>query len=252
MNKILFEVMSSPGFSTRMSLNDDELNLFNDLIQNQWLEVIREFYPEHVDKFREIGIARYHELCHLVDHNSIWHKSNRCLNKSDVQLIKSQNFFCELEEIFGYFKVSDVVYDTTSVAGEEEVYWRIVRPNVATDIGPLHADKWFHKLGQSDLSSVDQNFTIKVWIPIICEPGKSGLMIVPDSHKKEWQHRSVLVNGVLKPTFEDAAEPVLIETRPGNMLIFREETLHGGAVNIGEQTRVSAEITMVFPAPPKW
>jgi ectoine hydroxylase-related dioxygenase (phytanoyl-CoA dioxygenase family) len=38
----------------------------------------------------------------------------------------------------------------------------------------------------------------------------------------------------------------LIETDAGNMLIFHENILHGGVVNQGTKTRVSAEITMVI------
>jgi hypothetical protein len=251
MNDILFEVMQSPGYSVGLSLTAEELQLFRDMIESQWLATINKEYPEYADQFKSIGVSRYHELAHLLDHNVVWNKANRCLPEADVQILKSQPFFSSLQEIFGDFKISDVVYDSTNVPGKEEIYWRLVRPNVATDVGPLHADKWFHELGQGGLSSSKPDFTIKVWIPIFCEPGKSGLMVVPDSHEKEWRHGSVLVKGRLKPTFEDIAEPILIETLPGDMLIFREETLHGGAVNLGEQTRVSAEITMVFPTPPQ-
>ena len=145
----------------------------------------------------------------------------------------------------GDFKISNVVYDTINVSGREEICWRIVRPNVENVIGLLHADRWFHKLGQSALAPAKPDFTIKIRIPLSCELGKSEPMVVPESHKREWRHGSVSVNGINKPTFDDVAIPILIETPPGKMLIFREETLHKGC-EYWEVIRVSAEITMVL------
>ena len=234
-----------------MSLNNEELNLFRDAIQNQWLEAIRREYPELADHFAELGIARYHELSHLIDHNKVWNKSNRCLPPNFVQTIKGKDFFVKLKQLFGEFVISDVAYDDKVISGEEEIYWRLVRPNTPADVGPLHADKWFHEiLGLGGKAFPENSFTLKIWIPIYCEPGKNGLLIVPASHKKTWRHSMAVINGIPKPVFEDQADPVLIATPPGNMLIFHEKTLHGGALNNGKETRVSAEITMVFKSEP--
>lgn len=251
MNKILAEAIDTPGFSAAMALSNEELDFFRNAIQEQWLDTIRREYPDLAERFAELGITRYHEMAHLVDHNRIWNKSNRCLPKEFVQEAKSKKFFANLKEAFGDFAISDVTYDDKSIAGQEEIYWRLVRPNTKSDIGPLHADRWFHEiLGFYGKVFPEGSFTIKIWIPIYCEPGKNGLMMVPESHKKVWQHSMVMVNGIPKPTFEDIAEPMLISTPPGNMLIFHEDTLHGGAMNSGDETRVSAEIAMVFKQKP--
>lgn len=247
MNDILRQVMQSPGYSTALSLSAKELALFRTIIEKQWISAIRREHPKHANDFEKLGIDRYHEKSNLLDHSSIWNKSNRYIAQSDVEVIKKQTFFRNLTEIFGEFKISDVVYDSVNLDGEEEIYWRLVRPGVTSDVGGLHADKWFHELGQGGRSSSQPSFTIKVWIPIYCEPGKSGLMVVPESHKKDWDHGVVMRNGTPKPMFLDTAQSILLETQPGNLVIFREETLHGGAVNLGEYTRVSAEITLVFP-----
>ena len=222
MNQILVEAIDTPGYSSAMSLSDDELSLFRNEIGKQWLETIRREYPELAERFAELGIARYHELSHLVDHNRIWNKSNRCLPQAVVQTLKTQKFFSDLTDIFGEFTVSDVAYDDKTVSGQEEIYWRLVRPNTPSDVGPLHADKWFHEiLGMSGKAFPEGSFTIKIWIPIYCEPGKNGLMMVPESHKKTWKHSMTLVNNIPKPTFEDQAEKSsVIPTAPGNMLIF--------------------------------
>jgi hypothetical protein len=251
MNKILVEAIDTPGYSATMSLSNEELAFFRDAIEKQWLDTIRREYPEHAECFAERGIARYHELAHLVDHNRVWNKANRCLPQAVVQTIKNQKFIADLKAIFGEFTISDVAYDDKTISGQEEIYWRLVRPDTPSDVGPLHADKWFHEiLGMSGKAFPNGSFTIKIWIPIYCEPGKNGLMMVPESHKRTWRHSMKMVNNIPKPTFDDQAEPVLIATPPGNMLIFHEETLHGGALNTGNETRVSSEITMVFSRKP--
>jgi Phytanoyl-CoA dioxygenase (PhyH) len=244
--KIYNAVFNSPGFSADLSLNSKELDLFKACIENQFLHSIANLEPSIKNKFIECGIENYHEASHLINHSAIWSKYNRCLPKSEVSKIKGCDFIKQLKSIFGNFNISNIVYDQTVVADSEEIYWRLVRPGVASDVGSLHADKWFHEVLSSEY--IPEGVTsLKVWIPIYCEPGKNGLLIVPDSHKKEWKH-SFLTNssGQIKPVIEDKPMPILINTPPGNMIIFPDGTLHGGALNNGLKTRVSAEITLLL------
>lgn len=247
MNAILSEVFETPGYSNALTIPTNELECIRNAISRQWLSAIRCAHPEHAQQFEARGIARYHELAHLVDHSRLWNKSNRCLPQDDVQTIKALGFMKELTKVFGAFSLSSVTYDKEIVEDQEEIYWRLVRPGQPTDVGSLHADKWFHEMLDLQGRAMGQDaHTLKVWTPIYCEPGKSGLLMVPNSHKCSWKYRTMLVNGMPKPVFEDNADPILVPTPPGNMLIFPEETLHGGAVNQGAQTRVSCEITLVF------
>jgi len=251
MNAVLLEVFEAPGYTNALTIPMEELALFRHAIGKQWLGAIRREYPQYAEQFAALGISRYHELAHLVDHNRLWNKSNRCLPQQDVQALKKLSFLAELKELFGEFSISSVAYDNEIVEGQEEIYWRLVRPNQPGDVGPLHADKWFHEmLGMKGRAMEQDSYTLKIWTPIYCEPGKNGLLMVPNSHKRTWRHSSTLVNGVPKPVFEDQADAILVPTPPGNMLIFPEETLHGGAVNQGNETRVSCEITLVFKRNP--
>jgi len=246
-NTIIRQVLEDPGYSTALSLNEAELTFFRGAIEKQWLETIENTYPEHVEKFKNIGIANYHQLSDLIDHNALWNKVNRCLPQDVVDKIKKLPFLKKLKEVFGEFKISDIAYDDQVKIGYEEIYWRLVRPNIATDVGSLHTDKWFHEILNFDEKILAKDaYTIKIWLPIFCEPGKNGLLIVPNSHKKTWEHSMKIVNGLPKPVLLEKAEAILIDTRPGNMLIFNENMLHGGAKNLGLETRVSVEITMVF------
>ena len=245
--KIIKEVLESPGYTTAINLQEWELKYLRDSIESQWIAVMSEAVPTETQKIRDVRITKYHELSSLVDHNVVWNKFNRCLSQRVVQKIELMPFFARLKEIFGDFKISDIAYDTEVIKGSKEVYWRLVRPGVPSDVGSLHADKWFHEiLGFKDKIFNEKTYTLKVWIPIFCEPGKNGLLLVPDSHKRAWNYSMKLVNNIPKLIFEDEADSVLIETSPGNLLIFNESILHGGAINMGHETRVSMEITMCF------
>jgi hypothetical protein len=244
------KVFGSPGFSTEMQLNAEELACFRTAIESQWLAAIRQGYPELVKQFEAAGLRNYHRLSHLVDHERLWPKQNRVLPQPAVERIKALGFIGRLRSVFGDFAISDVVYGNTICQDQQEIYWRIVRPGVENDIGPLHADQWFHRVLGSGYGMFPPGVdTVKIWIAIYCEPGKSGLLVVPQSHQKEWRHSYVEKGGFKKPQLdEDPATlgSTLVETEPGTMVIFNERLLHGGAVNRGTMTRVSAEITMVL------
>ena len=51
-----------------------------------------------------------------------------------------------MRAVFGEFLISDIVYGNTIVEGQQEIYWRIVRPGVPSDVGPLHADRLFQSV----------------------------------------------------------------------------------------------------------
>jgi ectoine hydroxylase-related dioxygenase (phytanoyl-CoA dioxygenase family) len=233
-----------------MSLTPEELACFRSAIEGQWIAAIRGSYPELEERFKSAGLKNYHLLAHLVDHERLWPKQNRVLPQPEVEKIKALNFIARLRDIFGDFGISDVVYGNTICQNQQEIYWRLVRPNVESDIGPLHADQWFHHVLGSGYGMFPPGVvTVKIWVAIYCEPGKSGLIVVPDSHQKEWRHSYVEKGGFKKPQLDEDPATLggsLVETEPGTMVIFNERLLHGGAVNRGMMTRVSSEITMVL------
>jgi hypothetical protein len=244
------KIYVAPGYSSDLQLEPHELAMFRSAISEQWLSVIESHHPDLVEQFQRVGIQNYHEISHLIDHEKMWPKENRCLPLHSCKKIKALPFLRTLKNEFGDFELADVFYGDTHVAGREEIYWRLVRPAAATDVGSLHADKWFHEvMSMGDRAFPRGRSTVKVWIPIYSVPGKNGLMIVPNSHQRDYRYHAVPGMGGMKPHIdEDVANlgAELMLTDPGRMLIFNEGTLHGGAVNRGGETRVSAEITMVF------
>ena|SRR5450830_783164 len=244
------KIFDTPGYSRDVQLTPFELEVFRAEITEQWLSVIGARHPELVPQFREAGVDNYHLLAHLLQHEKLWPKETRCLPRESCSKIRVLPFLQTLHDELGDFSISDVFYGNTHEAGREEIYWRLVRPNAVTDVGTLHADKWFHDvMGMDDQAFPPGSETVKIWIPIFSQPGKNGLMIVPDSHKKEYRYHAAAGAGGMKPIIDEDVATIgaeLMLTEPGNMLIFNEGIVHGGAVNMGDQTRVSVEITMVF------
>jgi hypothetical protein len=243
------QVFGEAGYSADLKLTTFELNIFRKLINQQWLQAINTFHPDLTAKAEKLGIEKYHQISDYVNHKKMWPKSNRVLPDDAVLQIKQLPFLTTLRREFGEFSLSDI-YDTKQHNGHEEVYWRLVRPNEALDVGPLHKDRWFHgAFNQGYGMFKEDEVTVKMWIPISCESGKSGLYLLAGSHLKEWKYHIEITDGIPRPVPDEdltTAGATLIPTAPGNVLLFHENILHGGAINCGSATRVSAEITLVL------
>lgn len=248
------KIFDSPGYSKDVHLTADELAVFREAISEQWLSVIGAAHPELEPRFREVGISNYHQLAHLLQHETLWPKKNRCLPKHSCDKIKVLPFLQTLREELGAFTISDVFYGDTHEDGREEIYWRLVRPDAASDVGGMHADSWFHDvMNMSGQAFASGSETVKIWIPIFSQSGRNGLLLVPDSHRKTYRYHGEPGPGGMKPILDEEVATLgaeLMLTDPGNMLLFNDRVVHGGAINRGDQTRVSIEITLVFPVRP--
>lgn len=228
------------GYYLGFSFSKNELELVRSEIEAHWLENIKRNAPTQVEKFSEIGINRYHELACLLDHELIWPKINRILPKKSLDYIRSTSLIKSLEDIYGDFEISD-----EENIGREEIYWRLVRPNHSSDVGPLHADAWYWDLDHGVTPSGVKR--VKVWAAIYCEPGLNGLCVVPYSQKRSWKYHSEYRDGFSKPKIDEdeSSLPVsLVDTKHGDAIVFHDRLLHGGVLNRGSTTRVSLEFTM--------
>ena len=228
------------GYLTGLHITHEELTKIRSMITSSWLmNISKNTTPQIAEDFKSVGINRYHELAHLLDHGSMWPKVIRILNPNAVAEIRNMSLMRKLEDEFGYFEISD-----EDNVGHEEIYWRLVRPNSPTDVGPLHADAWFWDLGHGVTPLGCKR--VKVWIAIYCSPGKDGFKFVPGSHKHEWPYHGELKDGITKPKIgisEEELDVVIFNSQPGEAIIFNDQLLHGGAVGQNE-TRVSLEFTM--------
>jgi hypothetical protein len=231
-------VFGENGYSA-ITISDSDLQILRDLILRQFSERIVSLYPRLSDEFASIPLDLYHKKAYLIDHKKAWPKMERILPKISVEQVRSLRFFSLLESELGSIQISD-----EEGLGYENIYWRLVRPDSFSDVGPIHADEWFWALGHGRTPLNVKR--IKVWIAIYCERGKGGFRFLRGSHLKEWPYRGVMKDGIMKPEF-DVPEPSLdletFESGPGDGIVFNDKLLHGGIVG-GCKTRVSLEFTM--------
>ncbi|MCH9689374.1 MAG: phytanoyl-CoA dioxygenase family protein [Gammaproteobacteria bacterium] len=228
------------GFSLDLKLLSDELQAMRECVSEQWLEVIKKDQPNSVDDFETAGIERYHDFSHVLQHDKIWCKANRILPQTAVDVLRKTSLVKALEQHYGAFIISN-----EEGIEAEEVYWRLVRPNEPEDTGPLHADAWFWELGHGKTPEGYQR--TKVWIALWCSVGRNGLNVVPHSQKEIWQYHGEFRNGFMKPQLDEDVTQLNVElanTKPGEAVVFHDKLLHGGALNMGDFTRVSLEFTL--------
>ena len=206
-------------------------------------------HPELAKEAEELGVDHYHRLSTRLDHGKTWPKSSRVLPQTFVDKIKALPFIDRLKKrIRGVCDLRHLRHEAASRTGRDLL--AISEAASPTDVGSIHRDSWFHKSFNGGYGMFPEGtVTVKVWIPIYCEPGKSGLSIVAGSHLRDWKYHLDTTAHIARPVLDEDPSQVdakLIPTEAGNLLIFNENVLHGGVVNRGEKTRVSAEITMVL------
>lgn len=231
-------VFGENGFST-ITILDSDLQSLRDLILQQFSKRIVSLYPCLSDEFSHIPLDLYHTKAHLIDHKKAWPKRERILPKISVEQVLSLRFFSLLESELGSIRISD-----EEGLGYENIYWRLVRPDSFSDVGPLHADEWFWVLGHGRTPPNVQR--IKVWIAIYCERGKGGFRFLRGSHLKDWPYRGVMRDSIMKPEVdfsESGLDLEIFQSFPGEGIVFNDKLLHGGIVG-GCKTRVSLEFTM--------
>lgn len=230
------------GYFIQLSLSKRELELVRDLVTNQYLQNIGTHHPDKLELFSYRSMEDYHLLCHHVEHEKLWPKINRILPQRSVELIQSLPFMKELEKAYGHFTLSD-----EEQVGYGEMYWRIVRPNHMTDVGPVHADYMFWELGHGKMPA--KSFRVKVWMALFVENGKSGFQFVPESHLVDTPYVGEGRGLIIKPRLlveEKDLALVPFAASPGDLIVFHDRLLHGGLVG-GDKTRVSLEFTMIIP-----
>jgi hypothetical protein len=153
--------------------------------------------------------------------------------------------FMESLENYDYLdsKTGDFVTDEERL-GYENIYWRLVRKNSLSDVGPIHADRWFWELGENLFPNT--HVRVKVWMPLIQDDQNPSLIVLPESHKKDFTYDFKVDSlGKKKPIFHDDAVSEAMVTAPvkvGEAIVFNDSLLHGGKVT--DTYRVSLEFTI--------
>jgi hypothetical protein len=239
---ILDELTDGAGYYLGCRLTPAELVRVRDMITRHYLAGMAVLAPALVEEAAVVGIENYHALPLPFDHGSAWRKETRLLPPCDVDDCARMGFCRQIDEQVGPIRIS-----------HGELNWRLVRPGQPTDVGPLHLDKWFWDAGYGTMPAGHDRF--KIWIAVFCEPGANGLMVKPFSQERRtWKHHFERRDGIRKPVLdenEDELRLQLLPLKPGDMVLFHDRLLHGGAVNRGAKCRVSLELTILFPRVPR-
>jgi len=200
--------------------------------------------PKQVKNFYLHEMSQYHKLSHLIEHENMWPKSTRILGPSAVEQVMNLPFFQMLKQTFSIESIA-----TEEDCGWQEMYWRIVRPG-NTDVGSLHADRWFWDLGHGIMPKGMRR--LKIWIALDVDIGLSGLSVIPGSHlKHDWAYHGEMDHtGTVKPKFDEDISQLNIydvPTKQGDFIIFHDDLIHGGMENRSNTTRVSMEATLLIP-----
>jgi hypothetical protein len=247
----LSKVFGDDGFSIDVKLRPEELTELRRLSTQAWLDVIGKAAPEKKAEFEKVGIENYHKLSHLLDHANIWTTHTRTFDKPAVDIICSFGLFNFLKAEFPNYVISSAMPPYGDL-GRPRINWRLVRPGDGTDIGPIHADYWFHAVLDDWTGEPGPTVKLKIWIPICLEEGMTGFSFVPGSHLRRYPFRRVHVgDGNFKPDLSEADldRPLqTLSTPPGTAVMFNYNLVHRGA-NSGRatRTRVSMELTIDIP-----
>ena len=238
-NTVIKKTLEEDGFFIGLNLDPNELRILKNFISTQCFDILKK---NNINT--QLDIEDYHKLPN--SHHAIMWRDKKCrtLNAEAVNQIKQFSFFRELKKEFP----SMCIYQPPKL-GREEMYFRICRPNQSLDFGPLHADAWFWELGHDKLPE-GKKVKIKVWIAVCTEKRLNGLRYVPKSHQKYIPYHGVKKEGFDLPKpqidIEEAQLDVqLFHSNSGDIFIFHDRLIHGGAENKGQYTRVSLEFTIL-------
>jgi hypothetical protein len=224
-------IATNPIFEKLKLLEYNDLTALRNFVCNRIAEVTQQPICE---------LENYH-ITHTQHHELMKKKSAREFSGSVISEILGLPSMIRLTSKFHRYTIDRVV-DENGIHDRPEIYFRVVRPNQLEDVGLPHMDHWHHsaaRLGH------EKGSTYKVWISLCSEPGLSGLKFFPraDIRKIDWIEDGNGVKYDLNP--EELGESCLPQVSPGDGFIFCDDVLHQGALNLGQKTRVSIEITFI-------
>ena len=243
---VLSKTDGDPGYYLGPLIPLSTFQKIKTFIEANWRSRILSVAGNHLrETVDSLSIEEYHKINNL-DHNALWPKSARMLDQNQATELLHHRYFESLLSTYNNAQVSD-----EEGLGYPNLYWRIVRPNVTTDVGPLHRDSWFWQINAYPCIR-EKHQRVKVWIPITTVQNKSGLRIQRGSHLNtdisysirygQRENKPQIISEV------DPASLTLLPTKNGEPVIFHDDLLHGGVVNTSSVTRVSLEFTMLVPS----
>ncbi len=220
-------------------ISSEDLELIRTIVNLHWKKVLLSNYPKKFNNPEHLQIYDYQKISDQIDHKKLWPLKNRILPFNDYKKILSTSLFNNIKSIYSDAEVSD-----ENNIGHGEIYWRIVRPKSPKDVGSVHADRWFWEINNN--YSPPNSRRIKFWVSLWCE-GNNGLGVIPNTQKLKYNFDYEFRDGQNKPIFlpeKNNLKLLKLNSRPGTLVVFHDNLLHGGCLNESDLTRVSIEFTI--------
>lgn len=200
------------------------------------LSHLRNVFNRHFDSLLE---AVTHAIHH--DFGRVKEKTNRMFSELSTREFLAFLSTSDLHKRLGDYFVSD-----EEGLGYPNLYFRIVRRGSKSDVGALHADRWFWDLNQQTIPGGHRR--IKIWMPIIQDDENPSLCIIPGSHRSDYQYGySIDSAGKKRPLISGddfrLTSAVGAPVRVGQQFVFHDDLIHGGRVSA--VNRVSLEFTAI-------
>lgn len=219
-----------------------EIQEIKDLISEHLANIIKAQSPFIASEFINRGLQNYHLSIDDLIHSKCLAKSARTLPENSCKKIQQMSFFNYLNELIGNFHLAD-----EEGVGHQQITFRITRPNKKEDVGSMHRDSWFWE--QHGFKVAQDHGRFKCWTQIEGEPRKSGLILMPGSHREQLDYTVQKNNNKLSFAIGSKYDETRLRQyceSLGSPVMFNHDVLHGGSVNHGQYCRVSFELTIVF------
>lgn len=241
MNSTFSEINEGKGYSSLPKIDDNIFNIISFSIKETFKDL---FYKNNIF-FKDQSLGSLYEAYKFIPNEKwifLFNKRSRTLNQ-EYSLQLSKYFSEYLEGILD----SQVEISDDLLQGFPSFSFRVVRPFHQNDIGPLHADQWFIDIGvQPERIPKIKSQLIKFWMPINVDHETSNLLLIPYSQKNKhkYTYQTIETNNGLKPIIKDFVpkkEIFMINNKNGFPVIFNMNLIHGGALNKGNECRLSIE-----------
>jgi hypothetical protein len=221
------------------------------LLSSDELEQLREFIRQSIHDaigVRINDLGQYHAQVSDEQHRIMGTKHNRILKAENADKVLAFSSIKSFQSQLPGYSPTAVVYGELQKELRPEVYFRVVRPGKASDVGAAHCDRWFNELYKADFLG---SISYKMWISVQTSSGLNGLYIYPGSTTHGLAYKAIATPDGPRPTpdfdLSEIGAEELMPAKPGDAIIFNDRVFHKGAVNAADTTRVSVEITMCKP-----
>ena len=198
------------------------------------LQKIKKLNSKNLHSFHRINFDHKYYKKMIQTKNRNFSLNPRFLKK---KIIKSK-ISKILKQVWGHdeFRIIWVGSPSKKEFKNNRAGFRIARPKKKSDVAKEHIDSY------NDL----KNYFFTIWIPLIGFNKKYSLKIYPKTHRldhsKEVNKYNHNNSRLFKKKYLKNFSEKRFALKKGNVIIFNQNLIHGGAINNGNKTRISVEI----------